>query len=85
MSCEHSADKHTVVQWGHAAAVVHCDVVGVIVSIDGVVVGQLQHLLEGVVDEDEGDEGRKALLCEACEVLDQGAGICGNQHQAEEG
>ena len=47
-------------------------------------VGELQHLLEGVVDEDEADEAGEALLGEAGEVLHQEAGVSGHQHQAEE-
>ena len=46
--------------------------------------GELQHLLEGVIDEDEADEAGEALLGEAGEVLDQEAGVGGHQHQAEE-
>lgn len=40
----------------HAHAVILCDVVDFVVRVDGVVVGKLQHLLEGVIDEDEADE-----------------------------
>ena len=46
--------------------------------------GELQHLLEGVVDEDEADEAGEALLGEAGEILHQEAGVGGHQHQAEE-
>lgn len=49
------------------------------------VVGQLYHLLESIVDENEADECRKAFLCEACEVLHQEAGVCGDQRQTEHG
>lgn len=45
---------------------------------------QFQHLLEGIVDEDEAYETGEALLGEAGEVLDQEAGIGGHQDQAEE-
>lgn len=45
--------------------------------------GQLYHLLESVIDEDEADERREALLGEACEVLHQEAGVCGDQQQTE--
>lgn len=47
-------------------------------------VSQLQHLLEGVVDEDEADEAGESLLREAGEVLDQEAGVSGHKDQAEE-
>lgn len=55
-----------------------------VLRIDGVVVSQLQHLLEGVIDEDEAYETGEALLGEAGEVLHQEAGIGGHQDQAEE-
>lgn len=47
-------------------------------------VSQLQHLLEGVVDEDEADEAGEALLRESGEVLDQVTGVGGHERQAEE-
>lgn len=47
-------------------------------------VRQFQHLLEGIVDEDEAYETGEALLSEAGEVLDQEAGVGGHQDQAEE-
>lgn len=46
-------------------------------------VGQLQHLFESVVDEDEADERGEAFLCESCEVLHQETGVRGDQHQTE--
>lgn len=54
------------------------------VRVDGVVMRKFQHLLEGVVDEDEADERGKAFFCEACKVLHQETGICGHQQQEEE-
>lgn len=45
---------------------------------------QFQHLLEGIVDEDEAYQTGEALLGEAGEVLDQEAGVGGHQDQAEE-
>lgn len=45
---------------------------------------QFQHLLEGIVDEDEAYQTGEALLGEAGEVLDQEAGIGSHQDQAEE-
>lgn len=47
-------------------------------------VSQFQHLLEGIIDEDEAYETGEALFSEAGEVLDQEAGIGGHQDQAEE-
>ena len=43
----------------------------------------LDQLMDGFVDEDEGDETREALLREAGEVLDEGARVRGNQDQAQ--
>lgn len=65
-------------------AVVLRDQVGIVLVVDGVVVAQLYHLFERVVDEDKADEGGEALLREACEVLHQEAGVRGHQHQAEQ-
>ena len=74
----------TVNSRGHAEAVVLGDQLLLEVGVDGVVVRELDHLLEGVVDEDEADEAGEALLREPGEVLDQEAGVGGHQHQAEE-
>lgn len=68
----------------HAHAVILRDVVDFEVRVNGVVVGKFQHLLEGVVDEDEADERGKALFGEAREVLHQETGVCGHQQQEEE-
>lgn len=65
-------------------AVVVSDEVGVVLGVYGVVMAQLYHLLESVVDEDKADESGEALFCEAREVLHQEAGVRGNQHQAEQ-
>lgn len=67
----------------HAAAVVLSDEVRIVVGVDRVVVSQLDHLFESVVDEDEADERREAFLGETREVLHQEAGVCGDQHQTE--
>lgn len=37
-------------------AVILCDVIDFIVRVDRVIMGQLQHRLEGIIDEDEADE-----------------------------
>lgn len=68
----------------HATAVVLSDEVGVVVGVYGVVVAQLYHLFESVVDEDKADESREALFCEAREVLHQEAGVRGDEHQTEQ-
>lgn len=64
-------------------AVVLSDEVGVVSRVNRVVVAQLYHLFESVVDEDEADERGEAFLGEAREVLHQEAGVCGDQHQTE--
>lgn len=74
------SQQHT---W-RAAAVVLSDQLGVVEGVYGVVVAQLDHLLESVVDEDEADQGGEALLGEAREVLHQEAGVGGDQQQAEQ-
>lgn len=48
------------------------------------VVAQLDHLLESVVNEDEADQGGEAFLGEAREVLHQETGVGGDQQQAEQ-
>lgn len=60
------------------------DHVPVVIGIDGVVVGKLEHFLECIIDEDKADERCKAFLCETCEVLYKEAGICRHQHQTQE-
>lgn len=60
------------------------DKVGIVVRVYRVVLAQLYHLFEGVVDEDEADERGEAFLGEAREILHQEAGIRGDQHQAEQ-
>lgn len=45
----------------------------------------MDQLLQGLVDEDDADEGGEGLFSEACDVADQRAGISGHQQQAEEG
>lgn len=60
------------------------DEVWIVVGVDQVLVAQLYHLFESVVDEDEADECREAFLSEAREVLHQEAGVCGDQDQTEQ-
>ena len=55
-----------------------CEFVQVVVHVDGVVFPQVDELLQGLVDEDDADERGEGLLCEAGDVTDQGAGICGH-------
>lgn len=45
----------------------------------------MDQFLQSLVDEDDADEGGEGLLCEAGDVADQRAGICGDEDDAEEG
>lgn len=45
---------------------------------------QVAQLLQGLVDEDDADEGGEGLLGEAGDVAHQAAGVRGHQHYAEE-
>lgn len=70
---------------GDALALVHGHIVGLEVRVDGVVLEGPNHLLDGVVDEDEADEGGEALLGEACDVLYNEAGVGCHQDKALQG
>lgn len=76
--------KRCVLTWvgSDALALVHGHVVRLEVRIDGVVLKSSDHLLDGVVDEDEADEGGEAFLCEAGDVLYNEAGVGGHQDKA---
>lgn len=47
-------------------------------------VSQFEHLLEGIIDEDEAYETGETFLSEPGEVLNQEAGVRGHERQAEE-
>ena len=68
--------------WSQALALVGGHVVGLEVGVDGVILEGAHHLLDGVGDEDEGDEAGEALLGEARHVLDDVAGVRGHQDEA---
>lgn len=70
----------TLIRWQTVTSV-RGDVIGFKVSIDGVIVEGWCHLLDGVRDEDEGDETGEALLSEAGHVFDDVTGVCGHQKQ----
>lgn len=76
--------KRCVLTWvrSNALALVHGHVVGLEVRIDGIVLKGSDHLLDGVVDEDEADEGGEAFFCEAGDVLYNEAGVGGHQDKA---
>lgn len=59
--------------------------VQVVVLVEGVVVPQVDELLQGLIDEDDADKRGEGFLCEARDVTHQGAGIGGHQDDAEDG
>ena len=61
------------------------EVVQLDVHVDGEDLCQVDQLLQSLVDEDDADEGGKRLLGEAGDVTDQGAGVGGDQQEAQEG
>lgn len=70
---------------GNTLALVGGDGVRLKVHVDGVILEGTDHLLDGIIDEDEADEGGEALLSEAGDILDDKAGICGHQDKALDG
>lgn len=48
-------------------------------------IDQRQHLLNGIIDENEADEGTEAFLGEACEILHKVTGFSSHQNEAKEG
>lgn len=48
-----------------------CELLKVVVFIDGVMHSQVDQLLQGLVNEYDADEGSKSFLCEACDVADE--------------
>ncbi len=63
----------------HTHAVILRDVIDFKVWVDGVIISQLKHLLEGVIDEYEADERGEALLCKSSEILHQVTGVSGHK------
>lgn len=57
--------------------------VQVVVLVEGVMVPQVDELLQGLIDEDDADERGEGLLGEARDVTHQGAGVGGHQDDAE--
>lgn len=57
----------------------------VVVFVDGIVHPQVNQLLQSLVYEYNADQGGEGFLGEACDVADEGAGICGHQQQAQKG
>lgn len=69
---------------GHTQAVILCDIIHLVLGVDGIVVSQFEHLLEGIIDEDEAYETGETFLGEPGEVLNQEARVSGHKRQAEE-
>lgn len=61
-----------------------CDIVHLELRVDRVMVCQLDHLLESIVNEDEANKGGKTFFGEAGEVLDQKAGIGSDENETLE-
>ncbi len=68
--------------WRQTLALVGRNVVWFEVGVDGIVFEGSHHLLDGIRDEDEGDEAREAFLGEARHVLYDVAGIRCDQEKA---
>lgn len=62
-----------------------CDIIHLELRVDRVIICQLDHLLESIINEDEANKGGEAFFGEACEVLDQEAGISSNKNETLEG
>lgn len=63
---------------------VHGEFVQVVVLVEGKVLSQVEKFLQGLVDEDDADERGEGFLCKTCDVANEGTGVCGHQHDAEE-
>lgn len=62
-----------------------CELLKVVVLIDGVVHPQVEQLLQSLIDEDDADQRGERFLGEARDVTDERAGVRGHQQQTEEG
>lgn len=62
-----------------------CEFVQITVCVEGVNFSQVEEFLQGLVDEDETNEGGKSFLCESGDVAHQRACIRGNQEQTQQG
>lgn len=73
---------------GHCARTscvrVRGELVQVVVPVEGVVLLQVDELLQGLVDEYDTDERGKGFLREPRDVADKGASVGGHQQDAEE-
>lgn len=67
--------------WGQALALVGSDVVRLEVGVDWVVFEGAHYLLDGIRDEDEGDEAGEAFLSKARHVLDDVTGVGSHQNE----
>lgn len=62
-----------------------CKFLKVIVLINGVMMPQVEQLLQSLVDENDADQRCESFLGEARDVTDKRTGIRGHQQQTEEG
>lgn len=62
-----------------------CDIVHLELRVDGIMICQLYHLLESIINEDEANQGGKSFFSEAGEVLNQEAGVSGHKNETLEG
>ncbi len=72
-------------EWTFCYSLRQGEFVQIAVRIEGIDFSQVEELLQGLVDENEADEGGEGLLCEPSDVAHQRARICGNQHQTQQG
>lgn len=56
-----------------------CELLKVVVFIDGIVHPQVEQLLQGLINEDDANEGCKGFFSEARDVTDERAGVRGHQ------
>lgn len=70
---------------GDTLAFVGSDGVRLEVHVDRVILEGTNHLLDGIVDENEADEGGEALLGKAGDILDDETGIRSHQDKALDG
>lgn len=60
------------------------ELVQVVVPVEGVILFQVDELLQGLIDENDADEGGEGFLREPGDVTHEGARIGGHQQDAEE-
>lgn len=61
------------------------DIVHLELGVDGIMICQLDHLLESIINEDEVSQGGKSFFGEAGKVLHQEAGASSHKNETLEG